>query len=119
MAEPCDPEVLHARLCVVESNSKRHEGDLEKIFERVGGLEVCASCLPRIESALIDIQKKVDELRISIASRDATVKAEYDSNKGKGLMEKWQTLIAPLLASVLTGLTLFALALWINLFKGP
>lgn len=63
MAEDCDPAVLHARLCVVESDSKRHEADISRLFGKVNSLEVCASSLPKIEKALEKIQEKVDSIR--------------------------------------------------------
>lgn len=116
MAEPCDPEVLHARVSVLESDNKRHESDLSKIWEKVTTLEVCASSLPGIDLALKEIRDKVDRMDKAITSRDAAVKAEHDVCKKISWLEKWQPLIAPIFASILTGLLVFGLAVYLHVF---
>ena len=62
MAEPSDPEVLHARLSVVEEASKRHEGEIKELKDEVQGLKICASCLPDIREDLKNIAAKVEHL---------------------------------------------------------
>jgi hypothetical protein len=62
MSEPCDPEVLHARVSVLESNDKRHDGDISQLWGKVSALEICAASLPRIEVSLTSINDKVDNL---------------------------------------------------------
>jgi hypothetical protein len=119
MAEPCDPAVLHARLSVVESDSLRHEGDISKIWEGLNRLDICAASLPKIESTLAEIIGKVDDLRISIATRDATVKADLvATGKNKPFLEKWQSLLAPIMSSIFTGLIIFGLLLYLHVFGG-
>jgi hypothetical protein len=112
------PDDLHARLSVVEDNTKRLDGDLKQIWGKVTNLEVCASSLPKIETSMLEIVKKVDDLRISIACRDAEVKTEYDlSKKNKPFLEKWQIYIAPILSSVITGLVAVGLIMYLHVFK--
>jgi hypothetical protein len=62
MAEPCDPEVLHARVSVLESDNKRHEGDISQLWGKVSALEICAASLPEIKDSLKSISTKVDSL---------------------------------------------------------
>jgi hypothetical protein len=62
LAEPCDPEVLHARLSVVENDNKRHEEDIGKLWGKVSALEICAASLPGINANLEKISLKVENL---------------------------------------------------------
>ena len=62
MAEPCDPEVLHARVSVLESNDKRHEREIGELYGRVSAVEICAASLPGINESLKAISVKVESL---------------------------------------------------------
>ena len=59
MAEGND---LHARLLVLENDSKRHETDISQIWGRVSALEICAASLPQIQKSLESISSKVENL---------------------------------------------------------
>jgi hypothetical protein len=71
LAEPCDPEVLHARLSVVEADSKRHDEDIGKMWGKVTTLEVCAACLPGIQDNLKSISSKVEDLTACALKSDS------------------------------------------------
>lgn len=62
MAEPCDPEVLHARVSVLESNDRRHEKEIGELYGRVSAVEICAASLPGINENLAKISAKVESL---------------------------------------------------------
>ena len=62
MAEPCDPEVLHARVSVLENDTKRHDEDIGKLWGKVSALEICAASLPGINAHLEKISAKVESL---------------------------------------------------------
>lgn len=62
MAEPCDPEILHARVLVLESDNRRHDDDIGKIWGKVSALEICAASLPGINDNLSKISTKVESL---------------------------------------------------------
>lgn len=53
---------LHARLLVLENDSKRHETDISQIWGRVSALEICAASLPQIQKSLESISSKVEDL---------------------------------------------------------
>ena len=63
MTDTCDPAKLHARLCVVESDSKRHEEDISQLFGKVSSLEVCASSLPEMKDDVSQIRIAVDQFK--------------------------------------------------------
>jgi hypothetical protein len=73
MADDCDPTVLHARVCVLESDNKRHDTDINQLFGKVSALEVCASSLPEIKDRLIDIQEQVANLHDCSIQNEAKV----------------------------------------------
>lgn len=73
MADDCDPAVLHARVCVLESDSKRHESDISQIWNEVSTLKIYASTLPEIKERLIAIQEQVSNLRDCSIKSDAKV----------------------------------------------
>jgi hypothetical protein len=60
MAEPCDPEVLHARVSVLECNDKRHDDDIKQLWKETTDLKLCAACLPAISSDLVEIKKALN-----------------------------------------------------------
>lgn len=70
MPDDCDPAVLHARVCVLEANDKRHETDLSQLFGKVSALEVYTSSLPKIERSLDEIRSKVEALTASTVRND-------------------------------------------------
>lgn len=53
---------LHARILVLENDSKRHETDISQIWGRVSALEICAASLPQIQKSLESISSKVENL---------------------------------------------------------
>jgi uncharacterized protein YoxC len=65
---------LHARVCVLESDSKRHEEDINQLYGKVSSLEVCASSLPDIKESLKGIQQEIK-----------TLSAFVHSSKGKSI----------------------------------
>lgn len=62
MAESGDPKDLHARVLVLEKDSRRHEEDIGKLWGRVSALEICAASLPEIRESLKTISAKVEQL---------------------------------------------------------
>ena len=62
LAEPCDPEVLHARVSVLESNDKRHDDDIKQLWKETTDLKLCAACLPTISADLKSIQSELRNL---------------------------------------------------------
>ncbi|HUM80774.1 MULTISPECIES: hypothetical protein [Methanothrix] len=59
---------LHARVCVLESDSKRHEEDINQLYGKVSSLEVCASSLPDIKESLKGIQQEIKTLSVFVHS---------------------------------------------------
>ena len=70
MAEPCDPEVLHARVCVLEKDNDRHENDISKLWTGITDLKLCAQCLPGISDDLREIKRTVELLTTDKNTRD-------------------------------------------------
>ena len=59
---------LHARVCVLESDSKRHEEDINQLYGKVSSLEVCASSLPDIKESLKGIRQEIKTLSVFVHS---------------------------------------------------
>lgn len=59
---------LHAGVCVLESDSKRHEEDINQLYGKVSSLEVCASSLPDIKESLKGIQQEIKTLSVFVHS---------------------------------------------------
>lgn len=76
MAEPCDPEVLHARVSVLESNDARHDRDITQLWKETNDLKLCAQCLPAISSDLREIKKTVDFLNSCKLSQEGVERGE-------------------------------------------
>lgn len=81
MAEPCDPEVLHARVSVLENDNKRHDDDIKQLWKETSDLRLCAACLPAINSTLAKIGEQVQFLNECKIAQE---------NLGKGRIGLWQ-----------------------------
>lgn len=75
MAEPCDPEVLHSRLSVVESKVDQHGTDINNQRDDITNLKLCTACLPSMSS---DIR----EIKTSLINSQS-IKSFWDSATGK------------------------------------
>lgn len=75
MAEPCDPEVLHSRLSVVESKVDQHGADITKQWDEITGLKICTVNLPAMAA-------DIKEIKASIINSQS-VKSFWDSATGK------------------------------------
>jgi hypothetical protein len=82
MAEPCDPEVLHARVSVLESNDKRHDDDIKQLWKVTTDLQLCAACLPAISGDLKEIKTAMHEEAIERGNRSF-----WDTPMGKLLLD--------------------------------
>lgn len=53
---------------MLESDSKRHEEDINQLYGKVSSLEVCASSLPDIKESLKGIQQEIKTLSVFVHS---------------------------------------------------
>jgi hypothetical protein len=113
MDEPY-PGDVHARLCIVEKDTTRHEQDIGQLFGKVTALEVCAACLPDIKRSLSDISTKMDTTHTVLVAKTAVENAR----KEPGTLLKYQSFIAPIIVSVVTGMIIFLLAVYLRMFGG-
>jgi hypothetical protein len=113
MDDPYSGDV-HARLCVVERETTRHDQDIGQLFTKVTALEVCAACLPDIKLALTSISTKMDTTHTVLVAKTAVENAR----KEPGTLLKYQSFIAPIIVSVVTGIIIFFLAVYLRMFGG-
>ncbi|MFZ1315790.1 hypothetical protein [Methanothrix sp.] len=63
MAEDCDPAVLHARVCVLEADNKRHDSEIGQLWGDVSTLKACAASLPEMKDDVSQIRIAVDQFK--------------------------------------------------------
>jgi hypothetical protein len=105
---------VHARLCVVEKDTTRHNIDIRQLFGKVTALEVCAACLPDIKKSLTDISVKMDTTHTVLVAKTAVENAR----KEPGTFMKYQSFLAPIITAAVVGIVVFLLAVYLQMFGG-
>lgn len=108
------PGDVHARLCVVEKDTTRHELDISKLYADVTILKVCAACLPKIEKSLEDISKKMEATHTALVAKTAV----ENSRREPGTILRYQSFIAPIIVATVVGVIIFFLAVYLRMFGG-
>ena len=62
MAEDCDPAVLHARVCVLEADNKRHDSEIGQLRVREYAKSMCRQPA-RDERRRFQIRIAVDQFK--------------------------------------------------------
>ena len=76
MAEPCDPEVLHARLAVVENELP---GIKREIIEHRGTIHALQICIGNQDDMRVDLKEIKTELKALTEFKNMTERADQNS----------------------------------------
>lgn len=114
MDEPYAPEAVHARLCVVESDTARHAGDISQLWTKVTALEICVASLPDIKISLVDIKNDLEILKTRKTSEEGQKKGKENA----ALWKKYGTFLGPLIAGGVLVLIGFGLATYVHVLGG-
>ncbi|HON37120.1 MAG TPA: hypothetical protein PLY52_12540 [Methanothrix sp.] len=103
MAEDCDPAVLHARVCVLEADNKRHDSEIGQLWSDVGVLKTCAASLPEMKDDVAQIRDSMSQLR------DWVTRTEGMKSGEQAL---WATYREPILRLIYFLASLLVLGAW-------
>ena len=112
MAEPCDPEVLHARVSVLEASDKRHDGDIKQLWETTTSLQLCATCIPGIQTDLKEIKINVQNLN------NCKIAEENVARGQKTFWEEWKWIFDPIIKMAMGAIILILWASAMHLHIG-